>query len=62
MRILLFKSESSIQISVRERVSVLIEKWNYSGYGYGNLDVWQNLIDTQAKFGIIPKAFDAALR
>ncbi len=32
-----------------------------SGYGYGNLDVWQNLIDTQAKFGIIPKAFDAAL-
>lgn len=36
MRILLFKSESSIQISARERGSVWIEKCNYSGYGYVN--------------------------
>ena len=31
-----------------------------NGYGYGDLKAWQSLIDTQAKFGIIPKSFDAA--
>ena len=39
--------------------------WNSSftragGYGYGDLAAWQTLIDTQVKFGIIPKSFDAA--
>jgi NitT/TauT family transport system substrate-binding protein len=59
-----FKGQDAFVTDVIRKVFVK-DLWNSiytraDGLGYGNLAGWQTLIDTQAKFGIIPKTFDAA--